>query len=277
MKKIILVSAFIFMFLFINNAFAVNTNSSATLTVGNQVPVIVSVTPGNGDPGFCEATTEYVLFNVTDDDGWEDIDMASTYANLSAGAVEETSVSCINSSNGTTWVLINCTGINMDYYNPADNYTQTVFVADLAGGNDTDDSTNFTFNGVASVNTSDTIPFGTVYRDTSNNVNTGTLTLENCGNLNSVFSVTGSNVTGGSGARIIAFDNLHVSNSSNPADPMLEMTLSPQVFVPASNVPVYPNSGYDIGIWYYIDIPSDATIGTYTDDNLIQWTAAEVT
>jgi len=278
-KKLIFVLAtmmmsFIFLSLSANVVGAdVGANSTVTLTIGNSDPVIVSVDSGNsGDPEFCAVSNQWIAFNATDDDGYADFDLAATYANLSKGAVDHQSTSCAEISHGDTWMYINCTVIAMDYGDvPAADWSQVVHVVDDSAGIADDSSTTFTYNGAASVNTTATIPFGTVSSNTIDNVNIGAqITLENCANQEINNAITGSDVTG---EGTIGVGNLTVSETaSNVTGTNLALTTGSQAFTPGADLAV----GDSLNIWYYISIPLGQAQGVY-DTAVLEWVATDST
>ncbi len=130
---------------------------SASLVLGNTAPVINEVTVGNGgtyNPVSGGSTAISVLVNVTDDDGWGDINLTATNCTVTKGTRQVNLTSCTNISNSSsTTVTLNCTGDSMQYYylTGAD-WSVDCTVVDNSSSSDNDATQTMTYNRLESIN-----------------------------------------------------------------------------------------------------------------------------
>ncbi len=161
---------------------------SASLVLGNTAPVINSVTVGNGgtyNPTSGSVTAISVAIDVTDEDGWKDINLSATYCNVSKGSTV-VNLSCTNISNSSaTTVTLNCTGGNMQYYYlSGSDWVVNCTVVDNSSASDNDDTQTLTYNRLESVDVTPASISWSSVSQTSTNVGADDdpVTVENLGN-----------------------------------------------------------------------------------------------
>ena len=203
-------------------AFAGNSGTSnVTLGVGNSAPNIESVsTPAAFDPNACAVKAVPVIqVNVSDADGYADVNLTASYVNVTnaAGTITHPSTSCIEDTHGATWIVMNCTGAEMNYYDiPAATWKINAYTQDnsITPATDTMAGTDMTYNERVHMQLLATpITFGTLYSGSSGNNNTNTgFAMENCGNVALTSSVQGANITDG-GSNIMDVSNFKLSTA----------------------------------------------------------------
>jgi hypothetical protein len=130
---------------------------TAGATLGNTAPVITEVVVDEGgtyNPTTCTTTAVAVYVNVTDEDGYADINAsdARTNCTLSNAAVDIT-LPCTLDSHNANWAVLECTG-NMQYYHATGDWNAACTVYDGGGDSDSNSSQNLTYNRLESVDLS---------------------------------------------------------------------------------------------------------------------------
>jgi hypothetical protein len=140
-----------------------NVTSWSNYTLSGTSPTITSLTIGNNtgsyatyNPTTCSTTSASILLNVTDDDGYADIQVtasdARTNCTLSNAAVDIT-LPCTLDSHNANWAVLECTG-NMQYYHATGDWNAACTVYDGGGDSDSNSSQNLTYNRLESVDLS---------------------------------------------------------------------------------------------------------------------------
>lgn len=194
--------------------------SGVSATVNNAGPAIVSVTAKSAeDPTLCTHTAVgAVVFNATDTNGWGDINLTATYVNFTNGADTHASSTCVNTSNGTNWVVISCTGAELDYNDTTGSWEMHVLVVDDDAESAENATETMTYNeGVLMRLVNDPITFGSVDVGSTSNVNTNSPVLksENCGNVILDLAITGVAITDG-GTNSIAVGQFRIDDDVTP-------------------------------------------------------------
>lgn len=252
--------------LLVGMVFAANTG--VNVTVGNADPVIVTVdAKGAEDPTLCTTTgIGAATFNVTDANGALDLNVSGMYINYTNGSVTHTADTCVNSSSGSDWMVVSCTGASFDYYDAANPYTMTVFAIDNTGGNTTDTSQSMTYNeGVLMQLNNGPITFGVVSAGSVNNTNTNApaFNSENCGNVILNESVTGSDITDG-GSNTLAIGQFRISDSGTPgAGTELVLTTGPQDYSKAGGQAISTGTPATWSLYSILNVPAIQAAATY--------------
>jgi len=132
------------------------------------------------------------------------------------------STTCVEDSHGLDWMVINCTGLVMNYFDPAGTWVHNGIASDIHDATMLASSENFTYNEGTHMRMLNTpLTFGTVYSGTSSNANTNSgFAMENCGNVELKTTVLGVNVTDG-GLNILDISNFKLGK--NPIEVGLDI------------------------------------------------------
>lgn len=148
-KKLILIITFVlFVGVMIALVFPLMPGAAAYRATLNQSTFDVTFDMGNNNCSIIEAnilditasptesttTTVYLIYNVSDDNGWADVNSASSYANATKGAVTHQSTGCTSAATSNPLIAkVNCT-ITMNFYDvPGSDWTISVSSTDGAG------------------------------------------------------------------------------------------------------------------------------------------------
>ena len=232
-------------------------------------PVVETVTMTNSslDPTPCSTTSVPVIqMNVSDGNGYADITTASAYVNISNGGVTHQTTGCIVDSSNGNWVMLNCTGAAMNFYDvAAANWTVTGYAIDSTSLSNTTAGSNMTYNtGIHMVLENDPLTFGTIYSGTNNNTNTNSpaLDVKNCGNAALNMTVTGANITDG-GSNSIPVGSFRVSNNgTSGAGTELTLTEAAQSYsIGASGLAA--GSSSTKALYSFLNVPIGQAATTY--------------
>jgi len=248
--------------------------AGVSLSLNNSQPTIVSVTPPAAvDPTECATSAiGAILVNASDSDGYADISLASSYVNITKGAVTYTAGTCVQISASGPSIEMSCTGASFNYTDVAGAWTLTAHVQDVSGGV-ANASTTLTLNsGVLMRANNAPITFGTVYAGSTDNVNTNSpgFNLENCGNVALNNSITGAAITDG-GTNSIAATQFRMDDDATPSggdggnDAELTLTTGAQAFNKVGGFAV----GSTFNLWSFLNVPTGQAKATY---NVGQWT-----
>ena len=227
------------------------------------------------DPISCEILTlPVVQMNISDADGWEDINLSNTNIQIynDEFSIQHDSVECVVDSNDTNWVVVNCTGIEFNFYDDAGEYIVEGNTEDISESSEQEFGTNLTYNAGTHVQINNTpVTFGTLGAGTIDNLNTNSpaFNIQNCGNVNLNMTVTGSNITDGDSNSISASQfrvNDGIMTNLILSEEALDYSTSGGQSIGASslrefsflaNIPVaQPQTIYNTGTWTFIVSPS---------------------
>jgi parallel beta-helix repeat protein len=233
-------------------------------------PIVESVTMTNSslDPTPCSTTSVPVIqMNVSDGNGYADITTASAYINISKGGVAHQSATCVEDSHDTNWILLNCTGASMDFYDvAAADWAVVGYAIDTDSMSNTTTGSAMTYNtGIHMVLENDPLTFGTIYSGTENNTNTNTpaLDVKNCGNAALNMTITGANITDSGLTNSIPVGSFRVSdNGTSGAGTELTLTETAQGYsIGASGLAAGSNSTK--ALYSLLNVPVGQTAATY--------------
>jgi len=257
---------FLMLGVFLSSIPVVNAETTGvTLEVGEATPTIEGIgTAFSEDPVSCTTTTVDALWmNVNDDNGWENIDLASCYINYTNGADTYTAGTCVNVSNTTTSVNMSCTGAVLNYTDTAGNWVITHYAVDDEA-NDVTNATatvNLTYTSGIYVNISDnTITFGSVTAGTPDNENSNlpALYIENCGNTILDINFTGVDITGVPGT--IDVGQFRIDNATGGSTVNnITLTTSSQQYTPFDSMAVGTSNDF----YSYVNITTGTPAGSY--------------
>jgi len=231
----------------------------------DKIPMLVSVdNTAVEDPEYCiNSTIENIYLTVTDEDGWEDINLTASYINITKGAITVQANECTNVSNTTTSVNISCTGAELEYWYDDGIYNITAYIIDNKLAQKTNNSNSLNYSTAYYANVSGNIIWTTQYPGTDDNENLIDWSIENCGNALWTVNLTGADVT--SIDDIIASTNFQISNDSTPNEgDDLTISDSSQHYAGADNIPISTGSPSTKGFWWFLDMPLGVLPGSYT-------------
>jgi len=285
-ENLIIIFSVLFLFILVAVFFATDDTSNILVIVNNTAPTITDVDPKSAeDPGYCTTINiGPVIFNVSDHNGVSDINLSSAYVNFSNGTTIIQATNCTNSSSGLAWMRINCTGATFDYHYSFGTWLITVYVRDNNGSSVSANLQNMTYNKATNVNATETINFGSVATNTNDNVITNNYYLYNCGNTILDSNITGSDILDASGANNLSATFFRVDDDATPGggdtgnNAELNLTTSTQQFIKYNNsgIAIYPNTGYNWQLWFFLNVPSVQASGTY-NNGTFSWTVYEHT
>ncbi len=283
-ETLVITFSVLFLLILVTVFFAVDDASDVSMVIGNSAPTIADVDSKSAeDPDYCTTTSiGPVIFNASDVNGPSDINLSASYVNFSNGTITVQATNCTNYSSGLTWMQINCTGASFDYYYSSGTWVITVYVVDNYGGNASANLQNMTYNKASNVNATASINFGSVTAGVDDNVITGDYYLYNCGNTILDSNLTGSDILDGSGPNNVSVTNFRVDDDANASDgdsgnnAELILATTSQAFIKYNNtgMPIYPNSGYDWQLWFFLNVPAGKPSGTYNNGSF-SWTVYE--
>jgi len=237
----------------------------------NVAPVVESVsTPSARDVTSCNTTALPVIqVNVSDADGYADVSTGNTYVNISNGAVTHQSATCVEDSHDTNWILLNCTGAAMNFYDVAGAWTITAYSQDALGVSNTLAGSNMTYNaGTHMILQNDPITFGSIYSGINNTVNTNApaLNVKNCGNIKLNMTITGANITDG-GSNIMSVASFRIDDDNNATDDTgnkakLVLSEAAQDFSKTNGFGTGASSTWDL--YSFVNVPVNQAAATYT-------------
>ena len=266
MQLVAILGVFLLIGMFLNMPVVhADINPNVNLTVLDATPEIKGIGASfSEDTESCTTTTISAQWmNVSDGNGWEDINLSACYINYTYGATTYQADTCVNVSNGTSWVNISCTGAVFNYTDQAGVWNITFYAEDDGGNSVTNHTatTNLTYNSGIFINISDTtITWGSITAGVYDTINSNSpdLYIENCGNTILNINWTGADVTGS--GHTLAISNFRLDNTTG-ASSIYNMTLttSPQRYTPFDNLAI---GGTD-NFYVKVDIPSGTFATTY--------------
>ena len=236
-----------------------------SVTINNSAPSIDGVADASATPTEGSTTTVSILFNVSDSNGYEDVDPSQSYANVTLNGVTRESSSCQNYAPATSGNIqgVNCT-ITINYYDEPGTWNISVTAQD---SNPT----------TASSNNAATLTYSTLYAftleknsvsfsgepgDTDVNASNDPQIINNTGNGNFAnINLTGYELS--NGVDTIGAGNFTVNAT---ADAKGASVGSNQQITSAT---LNRNNTQNLYIW--ADIPSGISDGTYTTNTTTQW------
>ena len=244
------------------------------LSLSFAAPSIVSIgVPSAQDPTACSTTALPVIqVNVSDADGYANVSIGNSYVNVTRASVTHQAASCIEDTHDAEWIMLNCSGASMDFYDvTASNWQLVAYTQDTSNVSASGVSlTNMTYNeGVHMRLNNAPILFGTIYKGVNDTVNTNSpaLNVQNCGNTMLNMTVQGANITDG-GSNAIPVTSFRVSNSSTSgAGAELALTEAAQGYSKSGGQAIGASSTWDL--WFFINVLADQIAAAYNQGS---WT-----
>ncbi|MBR9676279.1 hypothetical protein GOV05_04685 [Candidatus Woesearchaeota archaeon] len=240
---------------------------NVSVVISNSPPTMGSVATTSAMPQELTTTTAYILFNVSDTNGYTDIDPAQSYANITRGGVTIESSSCANYAAWSGGIIrgVNCT-ITLNYNNEPGPWSISVRAQDgtpsIVYQND---ANNFTYGSLYAFKLEkSSISFSSAGAGV-NDVNSSNdpQILNNTGNGNFTYiNITAYELSNGAGA-YIGQGNFTI-NATNDAK---GLSLGSMITIPSAVL--NRNTTQDLYVW--MDIPSGLANGTYTTNSSTQW------
>jgi len=239
---------------------AVTDTFSATITVTNAAPTVYFVDAGQSLTGSAATSAVvYVLFNVSDANGYDDVNISSAAVNITNGSTTLSSTGCVLFSGSGQNARINCS-VSLRYYDPAGTWTINASVKD--------NSTNFAqnFTQTLTVNALDAIDLVSASISFSGSPGTTDIAssptaqfVNNTGNRN----YTSMNLTGyafTSGASTINVGNV----TANVTNSVIGQVLINNTEVLLGNSTLTYGVSATRSIYFFLDIPASQQSGSYT-------------
>ena len=235
-------------------------NFTVNLSIGgNAVPVVTWVESGlSPNPTESTATTIWIKFNATDNNGHADIDYSTASVILTrAGETQRTSGSCNNYGNDSLTKLFNCS-VNMEYYDEDGAWTINASVEDFSAAYDDDTATTLAYGTLQALRgTPLGIEFGSVTLGAPFQATNDPLVLNNTGNQNfTQINLTAYDLVGVvTPSQYIAASDLYANISLNDfGDQLTNNTM-----VALTNGTLYRDiGGVDINrnLYFWVDVPA---------------------
>jgi hypothetical protein len=246
--------------------FAGSDTHTTDLSLGNAVPTITDVVAISAvDLAAGTSVPVYVVFDVTDINGYEDIDLAEGLVTLSlAGETSRTNITgnCDNSNDGANVVTFNCT-VDMQFYDGAGAWTVNVSAKDDAAAAVYDDADTVTVNALDDILFDDTaINCGSGLVAGSNDNACDVLTITNRGNQNyASMNETAANLDDDTtGTYVIGASVFSASTTDTPVGTALSNGV--EVAIPSTTL--NKGAASSLSIYTYVDVPTGRPADTYT-------------
>ena len=250
-----------------------NSDRSLRVNVANNPPQITQVQPVNTITLTSFSITNVnVLFNVTDADGFADLNDSLSWCGLSkTGETNRTSSSCAAQNQSGNDLIYSCP-LAMQFYDSAGVWNITCYAEDISGNNATNDtetatvnSLNYVAQDLLNLNWSGLSP------GNNNEEAQSPLIFANGGNQNySNFNITSQNAT--SGSYIITNDKFKVDNETNQSSGQTSLNDSgvnwAEGSLPKCNSPC--SSNRTEVAYFYVDTPIGILGGVYA--SIANWT-----
>jgi hypothetical protein len=246
--------------------FAGTDTHTTDLSLGNSAPTITNVDAIPAVDLVAGGTVPvYVVFDVTDINGYADIDLTQGEVVLSkSGEVSRTNTTgnCASSNDGANTVTFNCT-VTMYFYDGAGSWNVNVSGRDDAAVLAYNDTTSVTVNALDDILFNDTaINCGSGLVAASNDNKCEVLQITNRGNQNyASMNETGYNLDDDTtGTYVIGAPQFSVSTTDTPVGTALSN--GAEVAIPSTTL----NKGASstLNIYTYVDIPTGRPADTYT-------------
>ena len=265
MKKEILVVGVILILMAL--VYADNQPTGATLTIGNTAPKITSVHAVD-NVGLTSGTTKtiYVFFNVSDAEGYADVNVSSAIVNLNkTGETTRTSTSCTSLNETGNDIIINCS-IDMYFYDAQGSWDINATINDNTEENAENITRALTVSALDSISLNDSsLSFGNPASGEAD-VKGDVELIINFGNSDyTVMQVKGQNLTGAVNGYNISATTFSVNNLDSAAGEALVENADVTVVSLTLNHGVEANTT----MYTYVDVPV-IVADTYT--TAIDWT-----
>ncbi|MFC2134825.1 hypothetical protein ACFLTH_09425 [Bacteroidota bacterium] len=237
-----------------------------SLTISNSAPTIQNILAVSATPNEGTTKTVSILFNVTDANGYTDVDPTQAYANVTLSGLTVESQSCEDYSAWTTGNTrgVNCT-IIMNYNYEPGKWSISVRAPDSSATDAvSDDGENLTYLPLYAFQlTKSSVSFSASGAGVTDvNASNDPQTLNNTGNGDfAKINITGHDLSNG-------IDSIGSGNFTvNATTDAKGLSVGDNVQIPVANLS--RNTTQDLYIW--VDVPSGISNGTYTTNSSTQW------
>ncbi|MFH1606960.1 MAG: hypothetical protein ABIC91_06430 [Nanoarchaeota archaeon] len=254
----------------IGQAFGANNTQkyfNISVVISNAAPTITGVSAASGTPTEGTTTAVHIYFNVTDTNGYTDVNPTQASANVTFNGVTRSSASCADYGAWTGGNIrgVDCT-INMNYYDESSaSWDISVRAIDGAVA-------------VANDSNANTMTYDTLYAFTleQSNINFNSASpgatglnasddpqvLNNTGNgAFTKINITGHSLTNGEDT--IGAGNFTVNATADAAG----MAVGSNILITGASLSV--NSTQNLYVW--LDLPSGLSNGTYSTNSTTNW------
>jgi len=238
------------------------------LTMTGRTPVVFWVNwtePGNLREGGLAAL--WFTFNVSDGDGYSDLDLTKVVINITLGGDGTGQQQAYNNSNcnytyyNSNYTFFNCTVLFEYYSNASSSWVVNISVTDDADLSSFNDTLTFTVNELTAMELVDpVVNFSSVSAGSNDVAADAPLLINNTGNYDFVqINITSQNLTGKTDGSVISAANITVNVTNAVGIPM---NPNVAVIIPDANLTHRlfedANSG-NMSMYFYIDVPTGLT------------------
>lgn len=297
LKKVRPLSLAIFLIgslIFLHTVFAVTTNLTSQVIVGNAAPTVSSVVVNAGAPIVLTANATQnvsVTATITDNNGCPDITGGTTTILLYRSGVNSSTcltapndLNCYRATAFTASSTCTTTSVNatttfaVQYFAQAtdssssfaaQNWIATVIFKDPANATGSSDATGVELNTLTAINvTTSSINYGTVSANTDTGATDQVATTTNAGNSSTTLQLSAvSTLT--SGANSIATSSQHYSTSTfTYPGTSTALTASPVTVTGFLLTAPTSSSNVSQATFWGLSVPGGTATGTYTGTNL---------
>lgn len=229
------------------------------ITIGNSAPTVPWVQNFTVDLTGGGTKDITIAFNVSDENGYDDINMTGEATNISIARNQESRTNytrCHTMMNTTTTTVFNCT-ITMQYYDTDGDWTITVWTADKQNDTASNTTVTLTVNALNQVDQDVTsIPWGSATINADDQEADDTMILTNQGNQNySLINFTGYGASGATYGNDILAANFSMHNETGKTTTQLYIVNNTGVYN-ETHFPGLDEHGSSVTeeIFFYVDI-----------------------
>ena len=245
------------------------------VTIGNRAPVIFYVNTTTITPIAGTTVTANVEFNVSDGDGFSDLEDGTAQVNITYNGVTRTSSSCTPTDYNTNYTQYKCS-ITIYYY---DNTTSSWIInASVSDGTNTsiNATQTATVNSLSAMSLTGNLTFSNVNLGEANKAADSPLTLNNTGNFDFIqINVTAYNLTGitDSSYRIDA-RNFTVNTTNAVAGAGMPLQNGTSLNVSGATLPHLSQNGAanaNETLYFWLDVPGSGEITAQNYNSTTWW------
>ncbi|MBR9705964.1 hypothetical protein GOV14_02945 [Candidatus Pacearchaeota archaeon] len=250
-------------------------SGSMSLVLGNSAPVITFVNiTGSSTVVLNGGTTKtvYVIFNVTDNNGYADINSSTSNVTFSkpGETTRGSASSCVNLANTTLTSQFNCT-VSLQFYDGAGSWiiNATIDDSNQSDSSATNGSINATVSALDYVSQDvSAVSWTSVTTGTNDQEAAAAMVLTNGGNQNYTnISIKGFDATGGSNSEVIFAENFSVDPDTGQSSGQVYMVNDTYTDVAVLTGLTNYGASSTENVYFYVDTSSGLQPDTFTSDS----------
>ncbi len=232
---------------------------TANVTIGSAAPTIDWVNDSvNASPAEGGTRIIQIQFNVTDNNGFADINTSAAYMNITRPGEttrETTGGDCYSTFNASNIQVIEC-NITISWYDEEGEWVIAVYIADNQGNFSTNDTSNFTMDTLDAVAViEDALTFSGTPGQSDQAAQENPLNINNTGNQNyTKINITAYNLTGVAESDTIGASAFAVNVSGGVAGAGQSLVHSTTVLITDAALDRGATATEELYFW--VDIPS---------------------